>query len=83
MSCGHFLNPMQRDPEDQSIKERFPAWSEVWHRADHRKGIVDGWHEEANGSEQVHVCWGSEGTSNEYPEMLLTEDPEFIPELDV
>lgn len=72
---------MTRDPEDQSIKERFPAWSTVWHRANNMKGIVQGWMENCDGSESVQVCWGGE-VSTEYPEMLLTADPEFSPQLE-
>lgn len=69
------MNATERGPEDQSIKERFPGFSVVWHRADNRKGIVQGWLEYCDGAEAINVCWGSE-SSNEMPDMLVTSDPE-------
>jgi hypothetical protein len=64
-----------RSPEDQSIKERFPAFSLVWHRGDERKGVVYGWLEYADGTEAVYVDFGSSAMPI-LPEILTNQDPD-------
>lgn len=64
-----------RGPEDQSIKERFPAYTIVWHRGSEAKGVVYGWLEYADGTEAVYVDFGTSAMPL-IPEILTTVDPE-------
>lgn len=65
----------ERGPDDQSIKERFPAFSVVWHRASDAKGIVCGWIELCDSTEMLWIDWGNTVGPIE-PEVVTTTDPE-------
>lgn len=59
------------------LSEKFPPYSEVWHKASGEKGIVQGWTVLSDMSETVRVDYG-EGCNfrDELPGCLQTTDPE-------
>lgn len=64
-----------RLPEDQSIKEKFPPFSIVWHRGDGRRGVVYGYLEYCDGTEAVYVDFGSSAMPL-IPEVVTRTDPD-------
>lgn len=60
---------------DRPLRQQFPPFARVWHRASGDSGIVIGYVEYCDGTERVYVDHGG-GCVAEFPQALTLTDPE-------